>query len=226
MKKKAKTFQSVGALSKPHETKGNIKLSQKLPKKLRKVAVPKSKVKLLIPPPLPEPPPSRSKELAGPSFARVPFGAVVAVEERNLAPESCKSQITSTSNEQTKHRKTISEFDFKGMPWEPPKDERDTRVKDSSRNEVHKTQVKLLITPLLPEPPPRHWSKEAPPQGAKILPYVDEERKLALESLKSQCASTSATKATNWCLPMQAVKKTSWEPPPTLRLAERKSCRP
>ena len=110
--------------------------------------------------------------------------------------------------------------------WEPPNDQQDTWVKDYSRNGVHKTQLKLLNTSLLPEPPPRHGSKEAPPQGAKILPYVDEERNLALESLKSQCASTSATKATNWCLPMQAVKKTSWEPPPTLRLAERKSCRP
>ena len=80
---------------------------------------------LLTPPPLPEPPPNRHKEGAAHSFARLPFGAVVVVEERNLALELYKSQITSTSNEQAKHHQKTSKSNFKEMPWEPPKDKRD-----------------------------------------------------------------------------------------------------
>ena len=91
------------------------------------------------------------------------------------------------------------------------------------RNGVIKSQVALPITPLLPEPPPpRHGSKELSSQGGKILSCVDEERKLAPKPLKSQCTSTSATQAMDWCLQEEAVKKSSWKPP--LKLAERKSC--
>ena len=95
---------------------------------------------------------------------------------------------------------------------------------EQSRNGINKAQVKLVITPPLPEPPPHHGSKEASCQGCNVLFSVDEERRLAPESLKSRCTSTSSTQAMPPCLRKKTVKKISWEPP--LKLAEKKNCGP
>ena len=134
--KKAKTSLNVCVVSNPNGTKGNYKPRLKSSRRLRKVRVPKLKFNLMIPPPLPEPPPNRSKKAAGQSCARLPLGAGVVVEERNLALESCKSQITSTSKEQVEHNHDLSKIQLREMPWEPPKDRQDEWVNDHNDHNI------------------------------------------------------------------------------------------